>query len=198
LIIDNKLIKYFIILFILYIVILLLSVFIFPSIYQIHTPMTIDKIHTLTVQTSSDFFIPLLYNNILASFIIVMMGGFGIWMIPPIFLCSNAIYLGSLISSAAKPDTYLYIYAIFPHATIELPTIILATTFGCYFAIKLRDLTGRRNIIQCIRARENILQIVFDYGIKPYILVILPLIILGCVIESYVSLYILKAIFNGV
>lgn len=160
--------------------------------------MTVDRIHTLTTQDSSDFFIPLLYNNIIASFIIVMMGGFGIWLIPPIFLCYNAFYLGELISTASKPDTYLYIYAIFPHAIIELPTMILATVFGCYFAIKLRSLTGHRNIIQCIRARENILQIIFNYGLKPYFLVILPLIILSCIIESYVSLYILKAMFNGI
>ena len=184
---------------IIFTVIFILSIIIFPNIYQIHDPISKEKIQILSITPPADFFINLLINNIIASFIIVMSGIAIIEMIPILFMIYNAFYLGEMISELNKPDTFMMILTMIPHGIIEMPTLILSTTFGCYLAYQLKKTTNSKNILEYLRNKNtNINYTVFTYGIKAYILIILPLIILGCVIESGISLYILKLIFNGV
>jgi len=176
----------------------MLSIFVFPSIYQMHTPKTKDTIRILSITPSSEFFKNLLINNLVASFIIVMIGVLGLESIPILFMMYNAFYIGELVAVVNKPDTYMMIYAMTPHSIIEFPTLILSTTFGCYLAYKLKESTKSRHILEYLRKRNiNINPIVYEYGIKRYVLIIFPLILIGCIIESGISLYILRYIFNG-
>ena len=127
-----------------------------------------------------------------------MSGVTGLEAIPIIFMIYNAFYLGELISIVNKPDTYIMIYAMTPHAIIEIPTLILVTTFGCYLAYKVKEITQTKHILEYLRKKNvNVNFTVYNYGIKRYIIIILPLIIIGCIIESKISLYILRYIFNG-
>ena len=162
-----------------------------------HPDMTVDKIRIMSIQDLDDKFVSLLINNMVVSFIIVMIGLLGLKIVPAFYLSFNAFYLGELLATANKPDTIMFLYSIVPHGIIEIPTGILAATFGCYLAYRLQVFTGQRNIFGYLRSKININPIVFSYGIKPYVMVILPLIIIGCVIEAYVSLYIMRIIFNG-
>jgi uncharacterized membrane protein SpoIIM required for sporulation len=196
--IDNIFKKYLIIVSIIFIITFILSIFIFPSIYQIQTPKNKDTVRILSITPPSEFFKTILINNIVVSFIILASGVTGLEAIPIIFMIYNAFYLGELIAVVNKPDTYMMIYAMTPHSIIELPTLILVTTFGCYLAYKLRETTKTRHMIEYLRKRNvNINSTIYNYGIKRYILIILPLIIIGCIIESGISLYILRYIFNG-
>jgi len=159
--------------------------------------MPVDKIRIMSIQDPDDKFVSLLTNNMVVSFIIVMIGVMGLEFIPAFYLSFNAFYLGELLATANKPDTIMFIYSIVPHGIIEIPTSILAATFGCYLAYRLRMFTGERNIFGYLRSKIDITPIIFTHGIKPYVMVILPLIIISCIIESYVSLYIMRIIFNG-
>jgi len=196
--IDKELKKYFLISFVVFITIFILSIFIFPSIYQIHDPISKDKIKIMSIQDPTNFFTNLLINNLVASFIVIMIGSLGSRIIPLFFLSFNAFYIGELISVVNTQTTYLFIYAMVPHAIIELPTIILTASFGCYLAYKLKNITNSRNIFGYLKSKTNIYPVIIENGLKPYFTIVVPLIIIGCIIESYVSLYILKAIFNGV
>lgn len=196
--IDNIFKKYLFIVSIIFTITFILSISIFPSIYQIHTPKDKDTVRILSITPPIEFFKTLLINNLIASFIIVMCGVTGLEAIPIIFMMYNAFYLGELISIVNKSDTYMMIYAMAPHAIIELPTLVLATTFGCYLAYKMREVTGSRHIIEYLRNKHTqVNSTVMDYGIKRYFMFIFPLILLGCIVESGISLYILRYIFNG-
>jgi uncharacterized membrane protein SpoIIM required for sporulation len=196
--IDNIFKKYLIVVSVIFIITFILSIFIFPSIYQIQTPKSKDTVRILSITPPSEFFKTILINNLVVSFIILASGVTGLEAIPIIFMIYNAFYLGELIAIVNKPDTYMMIYAMTPHSIIELPTLILVTTFGCYLAYKLREVTKTRHMIEYLRKRDvNINSTIYNYGIKRYILIILPLIIIGCIIESGISLYILRYIFNG-
>jgi len=196
--IDAVFKKYLIIVSIIFTITFVLSIFVFPSIYQIHTPKDKDTVRILSITPPLDFFKTLMINNIIASFIIVMCGVTGLEAIPIIFMVYNAFYLGELIAIVNKPDTYMMIYAMVPHAIIELPTLILATTFGCYLAYKMREVTKSRHIMEYLRNKNTqVNPTVMKYGIKRYFTFIFPLILLGCIVESGISLYILRYIFNG-
>lgn len=195
--IDPVFKKYFIITSTIFVIIFLLSIFVFPNIYQMHE-ISRDQVRILSITPPQDFFRNIFINNLVVSFIIVMCGLSGLEAIPIIFLSYNAFYIGELIAALNKPDTYMMIYTIVPHGIIEFPMMIIAATFGCCLAYRLKQSTGTRHVLEYLRKRNvNINKIVYDYGIKKYVIYILPMVIIAAIIESEISLYILRIIFNG-
>lgn len=146
--------------------------------------------------TITSSLLSLLSRNIFISMLLILTGLLGYKLIPLIILAYNAYDFGQIIAMVSnQPSTINMIYAIFPHAIIELPVIILCTAFACNFAITMRGRFG--GVINILQSKENINPILIKYLLKPYFYYIFPMIILGCVIESTISLYIMRLIFNG-
>ena len=194
--IDQNLQKYFYIVTCLYILIFILSIISAPTLGNSYGVISPEKLKLNTINnTVESSLLSLLPRNILISMLIILTGLLGYKLIPLSILAYNAYDFGQIIAAINKPDTINMIYVYFPHAMIEIPAIILCTAFACNFAITMRGRFG--GMINILKSKENINPILIKYLIKPYFYYVFPLIILGCIIESTISLYIMKLIFNG-
>jgi len=191
--------KYVCIVTFIYITVFLLSATILPLIFgNIHDVITADQLRINSINiTQSSALVKLLIGNILISAIIILSGVFGSEIIPILILTWNAFYFGEIISALNKPDTFGMMYSLFPHGIIEIPAAILCTIFACNYALKMREVSGNKSMWKVIMYEGSISHILRKYVVKPYIYYVLPLIIMGCIVESTISLYIMRAIFNG-
>lgn len=177
----------------------MLGMFIVPNILgNMHDPVTSENLRITSINNPSiDNFIALLIRNIIASFGIICMGIIGYTIFPILYTSFNALYLGEVVNMLNKPSTSLAILSLIPHCLIELPAIILCTCIACNFSQEIQNFTGNKGFIGIITHKEDAKFTVWKYAILPYIKYILPLIILACIIECTISIYILRALFNN-
>lgn len=189
--------RYFYLTTFIYIAIFLLSIFVFPQLFgNIHGDISADQLRLGALNlTPMSAFTRLIVGNILVSFVIIISGTLGLEIIPISILVWNAFNFGEIIAMVNKPDTINAIYSFFPHAIFELPATLLVTTFACYYALKMREHTGNKGVIEILKYKGPITIILHKHVLKPYVLYILPLIIIGCIVESTISIYMMRAIF---
>jgi uncharacterized membrane protein SpoIIM required for sporulation len=194
--IDKNLKKYFYIVTCLYISIFILSIISVLFIDNIHGTISSEELRMSSINiTITSSLLALLPRNILISFLIMLSGLLGYELIPLFMLAYNAYDFGQIIAMINKPETINMVYVFLPHCLIEMPTLFLCTTFACNFALYMRMQYG--GIINIIKSKENINPVFMKYLIKPYFFYILPLVVLGCIIESTISLHIMRLLFNG-
>jgi len=189
--------KYFYLTTSIYVIVFLLSIFVFPQLFgNIHGDISADQLRLSALNLiSMSAFTRLIIGNILVSFLIIISGALGMELFPIAILTWNAFSFGEIIAMVNKPDTINILYSFFPHAIFELPATILVTTFACYYALKMREITGNKGLINLLKYKGNITTILHQYVLKPYLFYILPLIIVGCIVESTISIYIMRALF---
>jgi len=191
--------KYFCLVTFIYIIIFLSSVFILPSIFgNMYGVISTDqlRINSINNEVISSLIL-LLMRNVLISVLIITIGVLGIEAIPIIILGWNAISFGEIVNAISKPETIGMIYALLPHAIIEIPAAILCTALSCNFALKMREACGNNGTMGILTYKGSINHVLTKHMIKPYFYYVFPLIVLGCVVESTISLYIMRLIFNG-
>ena len=190
--------KYFYLTTSIYVIVFLLSAFVFPQLFgNIYGNISVDQLRIGALNLSSmSMFTKLIVGNILVSFLIIIIGALGTELFPIAILTWNAFNFGEVIAMINKPDTINMIYAFLPHAIFELPATILVTMFGCYYALKMRETTGNKGIINLLRYKGPVFPVLYKHVLKPYLFYILPLIIVGCLVESTISIYIMRALFN--
>jgi uncharacterized membrane protein SpoIIM required for sporulation len=185
---------------IIFIIIFIPAIFIIPQIFgNIYKPVSSDELRMNSINSPFTTKFPhLIINNIIISIILIGVGIFGQKLLPSFILSYNTLFIGEGISMLNRPETFGAIYSMIPHGIIEIPTIILCTAFSYRFAYQMQTFTGNKGIIGILSYKEPINSILYTYAIIPYIKYILPLLILSTFIECTISIYILKAIFNGV
>ena len=192
--------KYFCLVTLIYVIVFLLSIFVFPQLFgNMHEEISADQLRINSINiTPMSAFSKLIVLNVVVSFLILFSGALGTELFPITILAYNAFSFGEVIARINKPDTINMMYSFLPHTTIEIPTIIFCTTFACCYALKIQKLTGNEGIKGVLSYKGSVTMVILKRLIRPYLLYILPLIIIGCIIESTISLYIMRAIFNGV
>jgi stage II sporulation protein M len=186
---------------IIFIILFLSAIVIIPNtITHIYTPLTSNDLRINSINSPFATKFPhLLINNVLISIILLLSGVFSKKILPSFILGYNAFLIGSGISMLiSNPSTANAIYSMIPHGIIEIPTIILCTAFAYKFANQMQIVTNNEGISGVIKYKEPIDNILIEYVITPYLKYILPLLVLSVFIECTISIYILKAIFNGV
>jgi uncharacterized membrane protein SpoIIM required for sporulation len=189
--------RYFYLTASIYVIVFLLSVFVFPQLFgNFHGDITYDQLRIGALNlTPMSAFTRLIIGNVLVSFLIIISGALGMELLPIAILTWNAFNFGEIIAMVNKPDTINILYSFFPHAIFELPATILVTTFACYYALKMREVTGNKGLLNLLRYEGSITIILHRHVLKPYLFYILPLIIAGCLVESTISIYIMRALF---
>lgn len=197
---EESLTNYIIISSIIFTIMLLLGIFVIPNIFgNYYKDVSPEELRINSLNNPIEKALPrLLLNNIIVSMMLVSFGLLGNKLLPSIFLGYNALMIGENINMLSRPETFPVLYSILPHGIIEIPAIILCTAFSYKFAYSISNLTGNRGFVHLITSKESINNVVYKNAIIPYFKYIFPLIVISVVIECTISIYILRAIFNGV
>jgi len=121
----------------------------------------------------------LLWTNIKASFLGLF---FGIFLIPTIVLSLvNGYVFGAVTSNALNVFGIKQVMLrIMPHAVFEIPIIIMSYAYGLIIGI---------SVLKKIKGEKISIIEIYKKGIKLFILVLLPLLVIAATIESLLIRY---------
>lgn len=129
-------------------------------------------------------------NNTFNSFIAMMFGIlFGIW--PVIFILINGFFIGVVVFGSLQEYGILVVLsALLPHGIIELPMIFISTSMG----LRLGVLAFQK----IFKIKENEIRFKYELfsAIRFFITVIVPLLFIAAIIETFISssiLYVLTS-----
>ena len=136
----------------------------------------------LKSSTQFQIFIKIFLNNYISTLLTLLIGlFFGIG--PIIFLFINGFFLGNLIAFAStKVSIYKIGLAIVPHGIFEIPAVIIATSYGLWWGVK-----NYRKFRYKDSFKEN-----FALPMKRYLNVVVPLLLIGAFVETYVTPLIIR------
>jgi stage II sporulation protein M len=136
----------------------------------------------LQSNTQLQVFIKIFLNNYISTLLTLLIGlFFGIG--PIIFLFINGFFLGNLIAFAStKVSMYKIGLAIVPHGIFEVPAVIIAASYGLWWGVK-----NYRKFRYKDSFKEN-----FALPMKRYINVVIPLLLIGAFVETYVTPLIIR------
>lgn len=119
-------------------------------------------------------------NNIINSFISLLSGlGFGV--VPFVFAVINGIVLGILVEFFLKREGAFFVAAaILPHGIIELPAVLISAGIGLRLGHNAYLFIGHQKTIY-------VLLIELKQGIIFYFKIVLPLLLLAAIVESYIT-----------
>lgn len=116
-------------------------------------------------------FILILLNNSIKSFVAMILGIF-LGVAPILFVMINGTIVGIFANIFGEEIGIVsFILKIIPHGIIEIPAIILASSYGVWLGIEfLRD---RKNIDKHMR-----------YAVTRFVKIVLPMLIIAAIIET--------------
>ena len=129
-------------------------------------------------------------NNTLNSFVAMLLGiFFGIW--PVIFILVNGFFIGVVVFSSVQEYGILVVLsALLPHGIIELPMIFISASIG----LRLGVLAFQK--IFNLKEKEIRFKYELFSAIKFFVTVIVPLLFIAAIIETYITssiLYVLTS-----
>lgn len=180
----------FLLLSVLFIVLIIISMFYFrfhPEAAQ----KEIKAIGALFSKMSSyshfRFLASILIRNLIVCFIILLMGLIPFILFPILPIIKNTYTLAALIHWAGCNYTLLTLTAgILPHGIIEFPVIIYTTCIGVHLSIRR---TRNRNVMMAINLvqKESADALNFSRALKIYALIVVPLLVLAALIETFLT-----------
>jgi peptidoglycan/LPS O-acetylase OafA/YrhL/uncharacterized membrane protein SpoIIM required for sporulation len=135
-----------------------------------------------------DLAIGIFVNNVLNCFAAMILGIF-LGVAPLVFIISNGMTLGCFMSAALPETSVLYIMAgSIPHGLFEIPAILLSSAIGLKLGYSLiRSIIGKKGLVREIRK-----------SLRAFIYLILPIIAIAAVVETFITLPVLSIISNWV
>lgn len=127
-------------------------------------------------------FIKIFLNNYISTLLSLLLGLlFGIG--PIVFLVINGFTIGNLISFASSQvGIYKIGLAIIPHGIFEVPAVLIAASYGLWWGVK-----NYRKYRYKDSFRDE-----FSLPIKRYINIVIPLLLLGAFVETYITPFIIR------
>lgn len=117
-------------------------------------------------------------NNALKS-VLALVLGIGLGIIPILFVAGNGIIIGMLANTISKEHGALFVVAaLLPHGIIEVPAILISAGIG----LRL----GHKMYPSLLGLRTDIKKELRD-GVGFYIRVILPLLFVAAMVETFVT-----------
>jgi len=169
-------------------IILVVSPHIVPETLQLS--QLIARINTLDPFA---FFLSILFNNIFVGMTIMFSAIFRIRVLPRfailVNICANTMILGSVVGTIGWMPVLAWTV---PHGCIEIPMIILASTYGAIAADRFSSLPVGTSTPERIRnyivAKVHVPRtMLISYAFRPYFTRVLPMTIIAAGIEAYIS-----------
>lgn len=123
-----------------------------------------------------------IFLNNSTKILLTMLLGVIFGIIPLLFIIINGFIIGVVLYvSSMKIGTWTSIMLIVPHGVIEIPALILGCSHGLWLGkMLIWKMRGKEvSVINCIK-----------YSIKQYIKVIIPMLIVAALVETYVTPFI--------
>lgn len=122
-------------------------------------------------------FIFIFLNNSIKTLMVILLG-FALGLFPIYFAYINGLLLGAVyVYGSSQIGTLATLAGLLPHGIIELPVMIVASTYGFWLGIKF----ARR-----IFLHESV-RPAFKQVMKNYAIIILPLLLIAALIETYIT-----------
>ena len=134
-------------------------------------------------------FFALLFNNIRASALMAILGIIPFLFLPAIILGYNAVIIGiaCAFSMAMGTGASFLVLALLPHGIFEIPALILSAALGVYLCKELvKKLVGRSRLASFSG--------VFLSMLRFYLCVILPLLVVAALVETYITPWLLTTL----
>jgi stage II sporulation protein M len=136
------------------------------------------------LQSSTQFqvFLKIFLNNYISTLLSLLIGVF-FGLGPILFLLINGYAMGNLVAFASsKVSAYTICLAILPHGIFEVPAVLLASSYGLWWGVK-----NYRKMRHKDSFRET-----FHLPLKRYLNLVVPLLVVGAFVETYVTPVILR------
>ncbi len=152
----------------------------YPDVSEKLLEMLKDTYGGITALDPFERMLEIFKNNVRNSFIALFLGlGFGI--IPFAFAAINGVVLGILVELfLRKQGAFFVIAAILPHGIIELPMVLISVGIGFRLGhiayLSLMHLKTMHELIHELKL-----------GVFFYIKIVVPLLLLAALIESYIT-----------
>ncbi len=134
-------------------------------------------------------FFALFFNNIRASALMAILGIIPFLFLPAIILGYNAVIIGiaCAFSMAMGTGVSFLVLALLPHGIFEIPALILSAALGIYLCKELvKKLVGRSRLASFSG--------VFLSMLRFYLCVILPLLVVAALVETYFTPWLLTTL----
>jgi len=103
-------------------------------------------------------------------------------LIPLLFIVVNGFIIGIVLYvSSMKIGTWTTIMLIVPHGVIEIPALILGCSYGLWFG---------KMLIWKMRGKKVSIKGCMKYLITNYIKIILPMLVVAALVETYITPFI--------
>lgn len=120
----------------------------------------------------------ILANNAVKAFLVLALGA-GLGVLPVLFLAVNGVVLGQVTAQVvADHGPMLAIAGLAPHGVLELPAVLVAAGFG----LRLGHEVGQR-----LLGRPDQVRLWWRTGLRAYLRVVLPLLVLAAIIEVTIT-----------
>ncbi|HBP01225.1 MAG: hypothetical protein UY41_C0050G0006 [Candidatus Moranbacteria bacterium GW2011_GWE1_49_15] len=131
-------------------------------------------------------FVFIFLNNLLKALFVIVFGFF-FAIVPLVFIYTNGELIGLIIGVFQRENSlFMIVLGLLPHGILEIPAIILATSYGIW----LGNCFYRR-----LKYKEPF-RVHFSFAMKKFFKVILPLLFLAAVIESFVTPVVINYLFS--
>jgi len=146
--------------------------------------------------TGFQIFQTVLIKNILATFLIMSLSILGVRLVPILCILINGYMIGNTIS-LLNYNSYIIFATIFPHGYIEFTLLVFAGACSCIIIEEIRKTGLNAYTLLTHHRNPHIRYVLTNYLFYPYILLIVPGVVIGAVIEATFSLWNLQVALGG-
>ncbi len=120
----------------------------------------------------------ILFNNAIKAAMVLVLGA-GLGVVPMLFLGVNGALLGLVVANVVEEHgAMLAIAGLVPHGVLEIPAVLIAAGFG----LRLGHEAGQR-----LLGRASEFGPWWRLGLRTYVRVVLPLLVVAAIIEVTVT-----------
>lgn len=125
-------------------------------------------------------------NNTLKALFVILFGFF-FSVFPIVFIYTNGKLIGLVVGVFQQENSlFLIVLGLLPHGILEVPAMILATSYGLW----LGNCFYRRLVY------KEAFRVHFSFALGKFFKIILPLLFLAALIESFLTPFVLKYLFS--
>src|SRR5699024_2065396 len=124
----------------------------------------------------------LFYNNLRASFIMMIIGWIPFIFLPYLTLGINGVLIGIALRMSKIAGTNPFrtiLTGLLPHGIFEIPALLIAFLLGVFIC---KNITSR-----IFKKKYYSFKTVFKFTIKEFIIKVIPLLIIAAIVETYIT-----------
>jgi uncharacterized membrane protein SpoIIM required for sporulation len=150
----------------------------------------------LLTMTTLQLFQAIFMKNLIATFLIISLSIIGFRLIPAICIIFNGYMIGNAISALNYNPTII-LATIFPHGYVEFPLLLFSGACAFIIIERLQETGLNAYTLLTRHGNPKVRYILKNYLIYPYIVIILPGVIIAAIIEATFSAWNLKILVGG-